>query len=418
MALDPARVVSRLRELQELTGDEDGAQRVAWTDTWARARSWLADSLSDLPLDLERDEAGNDWYTLRGESERAVLLGGHMDSVPERRLARRLSQRARRRRGAAEDRRRGNAACDGAARRLGRRRGGSVRPFPVRLVRGRRLDGRSDELRKLADRDGVLLTEALGAFGIDLDRALGLAPSARGRCRVPRAPHRAGACARVAGSPARRRARDVRCRAAPHHLARPGRTRRLDADGPAPRCARRCREARAPHPRDRRRGRRWRRLHVRRRGHADPASSRRSSRRPSNSSTSGISTRQRWRGCWSWPRTPPRGSPREENIEVEWERIWSIEPILFDETLVAFCDEAIREVTGTSHRLPSGPLHDAAEVSRSGVPTVMLFVQSLRGLSHTKLEDTRSEHLELAVAGARPPRHEDDRLAGDRRRRA
>jgi N-carbamoyl-L-amino-acid hydrolase len=27
----------------------------------------------------------------------------------------------------------------------------------------------------------------------------------------------------------------------------------------------------------------------------------------------------------------------------------------------------------------------------------MLFVQSLRGLSHTKLEDTRPEHLELAV---------------------
>jgi N-carbamoyl-L-amino-acid hydrolase len=27
----------------------------------------------------------------------------------------------------------------------------------------------------------------------------------------------------------------------------------------------------------------------------------------------------------------------------------------------------------------------------------MLFVQSLRGLSHTKLEDTKEEHLELAV---------------------
>ena len=52
---------------------------------------------------------------------------------------------------------------------------------------------------------------------------------------------------------------------------------------------------------------------------------------------------------------------------------------------------------GRSHRLPSGPLHDAAEVSRSGIPTVMLFVQSLRGLSHTKLEDTKPEHLELAV---------------------
>jgi N-carbamoyl-L-amino-acid hydrolase len=88
----------------------------------------------------------------------------------------------------------------------------------------------------------------------------------------------------------------------------------------------------------------------------------------------------------------------EENVEVEWERIWNIEPILFDETLIGFADEAVREIAGTSHQLPSGPLHDAAEVSRAGVPTVMLFVQSLRGLSHTKLEDTKKEHLELSVA--------------------
>jgi hydantoinase/carbamoylase family amidase len=87
----------------------------------------------------------------------------------------------------------------------------------------------------------------------------------------------------------------------------------------------------------------------------------------------------------------------EENIDVEWERIWNIEPILFDETLVGLAEEAINEVAGVSHRLPSGPLHDAAEVSRAGIPTVMVFVQSLRGLSHTKLEDTKPEHLELSV---------------------
>jgi N-carbamoyl-L-amino-acid hydrolase len=87
----------------------------------------------------------------------------------------------------------------------------------------------------------------------------------------------------------------------------------------------------------------------------------------------------------------------EERIDVEWERIWNIEPILFDAELIDLADEAIREVAGTSHRLPSGPLHDAAEVARAGVPTVMLFVQSLRGLSHTKLEDTKEEHLELSV---------------------
>jgi beta-ureidopropionase / N-carbamoyl-L-amino-acid hydrolase len=88
---------------------------------------------------------------------------------------------------------------------------------------------------------------------------------------------------------------------------------------------------------------------------------------------------------------------REEDVEVSWERIWSIEPIPFDDGLIGLADEAVREVCGSSHRLPSGPLHDAAEVARAGVPTVMLFVQSLRGLSHTKLEDTREEHLELSV---------------------
>ena len=87
----------------------------------------------------------------------------------------------------------------------------------------------------------------------------------------------------------------------------------------------------------------------------------------------------------------------EENIEVAWERIWQIEPILFDDALIELADESIREVAGISHRLPSGPLHDAAEVARAGVPTVMLFVQSLRGLSHTPLEDTKPEHLELSV---------------------
>ena len=88
----------------------------------------------------------------------------------------------------------------------------------------------------------------------------------------------------------------------------------------------------------------------------------------------------------------------EERIEVGFERIWSIEPILFDDTLRRLLRGGGARGAGTARRLPSGPLHDAAEVSRAGVPTVMLFVQSLRGLSHTKLEDTKEEHLELAVA--------------------
>ena len=88
---------------------------------------------------------------------------------------------------------------------------------------------------------------------------------------------------------------------------------------------------------------------------------------------------------------------REGNVTVSWERLWQIEPMPFDEKLIDLCDEAIRETCGKSHRLPSGPLHDAAEVARAGIPTVMMFVQSLHGISHNKIEDTKEEHLELAV---------------------
>jgi beta-ureidopropionase / N-carbamoyl-L-amino-acid hydrolase len=88
---------------------------------------------------------------------------------------------------------------------------------------------------------------------------------------------------------------------------------------------------------------------------------------------------------------------REEDVDVSWQRIWHIPPINFDEELVDLADEAIREVAGTSHRLPSGPLHDAAETARAGVPTAMLFTQSLRGLSHTNAEDTNPEDIEMSV---------------------
>ena len=88
---------------------------------------------------------------------------------------------------------------------------------------------------------------------------------------------------------------------------------------------------------------------------------------------------------------------QEEKVSVEWSRLWQIEPLPFHPELIEMADAAVRETCGTVHRLPSGPLHDAAEVRRAGVPTVMLFVQSLRGLSHAKEEDTKEEHLELSV---------------------
>src|SRR5690348_17717549 len=82
MALDPTRTVAELEELRALTGDADGAQRVAWTDTWETARGWLREKVAQTGAAEEVDEAGNQWFTLAGASERELLIGGHIDSVP------------------------------------------------------------------------------------------------------------------------------------------------------------------------------------------------------------------------------------------------------------------------------------------------------------------------------------------------
>src|SRR6266511_2361352 len=169
MPLDPSRTAAELRELQELTGDEYGAQRVAWTDTWVRAKDWLAEK---VPLEAEVDEAGNQWWTLPGRSEKAVLIGGHIDSVPN------------------------GGWLDGALNLvagvevLRRIAGDGPPPVTVRLVNwadeegarfGRSLFGSSaaagsmadqEELRGRKDADGVALPDALREHGVELDSAL------------------------------------------------------------------------------------------------------------------------------------------------------------------------------------------------------------------------------------------------------
>src|SRR5438270_1471663 len=165
--LDPGRTVAELRELQELTGDEEGAQRVAWTDTWERAREWLRGKVAGLPVEEEIDQAGNQWFTLRGASERALLIGGHIDSVPD---------------GGWLDGCLNVLAGVEVVRRIAEE---GEPPLTVRLVNwadeegarfGRSLFGSSaaagsmadqDELELRLDRDGVLLPEALAAHDVE-----------------------------------------------------------------------------------------------------------------------------------------------------------------------------------------------------------------------------------------------------------
>ena len=385
-----------MRELQTLTGDESGAQRVAWTETWNTARAWLDGLLDGLPLERERDAAGNDWWTLRGESQRAVLIGGHIDSVPN---------------GGWLD---GCLNVVAGAEVLSRLAEAGAPPVTVRLVNwadeegarfGRSLFGSSaaagsmadqDELRQLHDGEGVSLPDALAANGVDLDRALEARAQLETRRRVSRAPHRAGSRARVARVPLGavlgtfgvERWRITWTGQAAHA----GSTPMASAATPLP-----------AQPSSRSRSATSRRRSATARS-APPVAS---------SAARDRDVCRRDRGAAPRPAPPGRREPcravragaggertlrRRGAHRRLWDRIWSIEPILFDPDLIDLCDDACRAVAGTSHRLPSGPLHDAAEVARAGVPTVMLFVQSLRGLSHTKLEDTRDEHLELAVA--------------------
>jgi beta-ureidopropionase / N-carbamoyl-L-amino-acid hydrolase len=396
MALSPSRVVEELKELRELTGDSEGAQRVAWTDTWERARAWLREKLDGLPLEYEVDEAGNQWWTLRGASDRAVLIGGHIDSVPN------------------------GGWLDGALNVVAGLevvRGLASEGEPATTVRlvdwadeegarfGRSLFGSSaaagsmadqDELRGRRDAEGVALPEALAAHGVDLDRALEARRQLEGAAAYLELHIEQGPVLEslelplgvVLGTFGVER-HQVTFRGQAAHAGSTPMDKRRDALAGAAKLELEIREI------------------ARRVGDGAVCTLGAVVTRP-GIVTSVVETAEclldqrhldavQLAEMLSNAEAASRRFAEEERIDVEWERIWSIEPILFDEGLIGLADEAVSEVAGRSHRLPSGPLHDAAEVARAGVPTVMLFVQSLRGLSHTRLEDTREDHLELSV---------------------
>src|SRR4051794_6403352 len=394
--IDPSRTIAELRELRALTGDENGAQRVAFTGLWAGAREWLGQKMEEIPgVEVHKDEACNLWATLTGESEKALLIGGHFDSVPN---------------GGWLDGCLNTLAGVEILRRINTQYAGRP-PVTVRVVDwtdeegarfGKSLFGSSacsgnldmDEARVLKDRDGVTLPEAVKQCGaefenvkacgkeltnaaaylelhieqgpvlLDLDLPLGTVLGTFGVERHAITFH--GQAAHSGSTPMHRR-RDAFLAAgkmsseiyeiAEKHggvctigscTTQPGIVTSVVAE---------CRIT----------------LDQR---HLDAVA------------LSGMLTDAR---------AASERFAKEGKVEVEWERIWNIQPILFDRQLIAMCDEAISDSGAKPHRLASGPLHDAAEVARAGVPTIMMFVQSLHGISHNKIEDTKEEHLEMAV---------------------
>lgn len=394
-SVDAKRTVAELKELRLLTGDENGAQRVAFTPTWVKARNWLREKLEALPVEIHTDAAGNLWATLHGHSEKTLLIGGHIDSVPNGGwLDGCLNVMA-----GVEILRRISAEYDGKP------------PMTVRLVDwadeegarfGKSLFGSSacsgrlnmDEARVLVDKDGVSLPEALKELGIDfenvkasgqelknavaylelhieqgpvlldLDLPLGTVLGTFGVERHAITFH--GQAAHSGSTPMNRRkdAFLAAARMSPEIYAITDRNGGVctigsctTKPGIVTSVVEECRIT----------------LDQR---HLDTTALAKMLKEAKEAS-----------GAFAM----------QGGVEVSWERLWQIEPMPFHEHLLKLCDEAIFETCGTTHRLPSGPLHDAAEVASTGIPTIMMFVQSLYGISHNKIEDTKEEHIEMAV---------------------
>jgi beta-ureidopropionase / N-carbamoyl-L-amino-acid hydrolase len=395
MKTTPARTIAELKELRELTGDENGAQRVAFTETWAKARAWLRKKLEAFCPDIRTDEAGNLWATLRGESPRALLIGGHIDSVPN---------------GGWLDGCLNTLAGVEILRRLNAQYNGRP-PITVRLVDwadeegarfGKSLFGSSacsghldmSAARALRDKQGVTLPAALEQHGIDFEKVKECGKELANAAAYLELHIEQGPVLLDLDRPlgtvlgtfgVERHAITFRGQAA--HSGSTPMNRRKDAFLAAAKMSPEIYQI------------------TERNGGVCTIGS--------CTTKPGIVTSvveecriildQRHLDAAALARMLAEAKEASErfategNVTVSWERLWQIEPILFNDDLIALCDEAVSDADAEPHRLPSGPLHDAAEVARSGVPTIMMFVQSLHGISHNKIEDTKEEYLALAV---------------------
>jgi N-carbamoyl-L-amino-acid hydrolase len=396
VSVNPKRTIAELEELRSLTSDEHGAQRVAWTETWQRARTWFAEKVATLPVERHLDAAGNSWVTLPGESEKALLLGGHLDSVPN---------------GGWLDGSLGAIASLEILRRFAQQYNGRP-PLTIRAVDwadeegarfGRSLLGSSafagthsiaaDRVR--TDKNGVRLEEALRSCGVEIDQFAEATREQKNAAAYLELHIEQGPVLESLGLPlavvlgtkgVERHAITFFGQEA-HSGSTPMNARR-DALAAAAKVALEIRPIALRYP--------------------DAVCT-----MGSVKTFPGIPTAVVGR-CETTldqrhldaeiladmlrdARVASEQFAAEEKCTVEWSRIWSIEPVPFHPKLIELCKSVIHDLTGESPRLPSGPLHDAAEVARAGIPTVMMFVQSLNGISHNKIEDTRREHIELAV---------------------
>jgi len=394
--VDAGLVIAHLDELRSLTADEHGAQRIAWSPVWLRARAWFEQQLQGLHVEHHHDAAGNHWITLPGASERALVLGSHLDSVPN---------------GGWLD------GCLGVLTGLEvlkylARKYDSRPPCTIKLVDwadeegarfGRSLFGSSafagtqtiDADRKRTDRDGTTLEAALAACGVSVDRVGDAAVERKNLAAYLELHIEQGPILERLNKPLAvvQGTKGVERWAITFHgqEAHSGSTPMEVRRDALAACAKLALEIRPIA-----------------RKHANSVATMGSVKTFPGIVTSVVGRCEATldmrdldadvlASILHEARDASERFAAEERCTVEWSKIWSIEPIPFNSELIALCDKAILETVGVSEHLPSGPLHDAAEVARLGIPTVMMFVQSLNGLSHNRAEDTKREHLQQAV---------------------
>lgn len=397
------RVIADLKELAALTSDERGAQRVAWGPTWRKTREWFTAKLQhELGLEARRDGAGNLWATIPGHSKRSIVIGSHLDSVP------------------------GGGWLDGCLGVLAgfevlrRAREQGTPPLTLHLVDwadeegarfGRSLTGSAAsagaldaqrELAHLVDRNGVKLPDALAENGITL-AGMGTARAyfdaldavAYLELHIEQGPvleSMKKPVGVVLGTMGVERhnlkflGQAAHSGAAPIHL-------RKDAFLAAAEFALACREISIKYS-----GKTPRTRVVATCGvvkvepnfvTAVPGST------EISIDLRALDARVLKKMLVDARRASEKAA-KKHLAKVSWSPLLHITPRLFDETLMKFVRASIKDVTGSAPELPSGPLHDAAELA-AVVPTAMVFAQSSPGISHTRLEDTPLPALDKSI---------------------
>lgn len=382
---DPLRAITALRALDA----DSGGRRIAWTADWERARAWLRGELAGIPGVEERtDEAGNLWARLPGRSPDTVVLGSHLDCVPN---------------GGWLDGALGVVAALEALRTI------AADPEPpdrsVALVDwadeegarfGHSLLGSSaaaglldvPAVSALRDRDGIALPDVLAAHGVAVARMPDARASLDGviaylELHIEQGPvlERTGRpCAAVDGCLGVRRTLVTFTGEAGHAGATPMDGRRDPVQAAV---------AYVP-------------LMTAAAAGASGFATVGSLRAEPGTATAipercvlTLDLRHRDLGALEGLAAEAAGLAEAAagrfGCEAAVEPLWGIDPVRFDDALVS----AALEVTDGGQPLTSGPLHDAAAVARAGVPAAMIFVRSRGGVSHSRAED--SDEADLAV---------------------